>query len=297
MSAARPLPYRTLRDLLRHAVSRMIEAKVSFGHGTGNAYDEAAWLLLSTLHLPPDLLDPFLDARLTDEEITGVLKMIDRRTRDRVPTAYLTGEAWLGEHRFRVDSRVIVPRSFIAELLRERMAPWVATPDTARTILDLCTGSGCLAILAALAFPDARVDAADISADALQVARANVDDYGLSSRVTLIESDLFSSLSDRGYDLILCNPPYVDANSMAALPPEYRAEPALALAAGADGLDIVRRLLGEARSHLSPHGRLVVEIGHNRAALEAAYPQTPFLWTEVAAGGDFVFTLEAADLP
>jgi len=286
----------TLRDWLRFAVSRFNEAKLFFGHGSDNAFDEAAYLILHTLHLPLDRLEPFLDASLTHDEAEQVRSVIERRVRDRLPAAYLTHEAWLGEHRFYVDERVIVPRSFIAELLPEQLAPWIEDPNTVTRALDLCTGSGCLAILAALAFPDAEVDAVDLSKDALEVATRNVADYGLQHRVELLESDLFSTLNGRSYDLILSNPPYVNAESVAALPPEYQAEPALALGSGVDGLDATRQILAQAKTHLKPGGLLVVEIGHNRDALEAAYPTLPFTWLDTESGDQFVFMLRREDL-
>ena len=286
----------TVRDWLRFAVSRFNEAKLFFGHGTDNAFDEAAYLILHTLHLPLDRLDPFLDASLTHGESEEVQAVIERRVRERIPAAYLTNEAWLGEHRFYVDERVIVPRSFIAELLPEQLAPWVESPDEVTRALDLCTGSGCLAILAALAFPNAEVDAVDLSKDALDVAAKNVADYSLTDRIELIESDLFAALDGRSYDVILSNPPYVNAESVAALPPEYQAEPALALGSGADGLDATRQILEKAKAHLKPGGLLVVEIGHNRDALEAAYPTLPFTWLDTESGDQFVFMLRREDL-
>jgi ribosomal protein L3 glutamine methyltransferase len=286
----------TLRDLLRFSVSRFNEAGLFFGHGSDNAWDEAAYLLLHTLHLPLERLDPFLDARLTSTERADALRIIERRISERVPAAYLTNEAWLGEHRFYVDERVIVPRSFIAELLDEQLAPWIDDPWAVGSVLDLCTGSGCLAILAANAFPEAQVDAVDISPDALAVAARNVADYSLATRLRLVESNLFTGLSGKRYDLIISNPPYVNAESMALLPQEYRCEPALALASGEDGLDLVRRLLGEAREHLNPHGLLVVEIGHNREVLETAFPDTAFTWLDTAAGDQYVFLLRREDI-
>jgi len=286
----------TVRDWLRFAVSRFNEAKLFFGHGSDNAFDEAAYLILHTLHLPLDRLEPFLDASLTHGESEEVQAVIERRVRERLPAAYLTHEAWLGEHRFYVDERVIVPRSFIAELLHEQLAPWVESPDEVTRALDLCTGSGCLAILAALAFPNAEVDAVDLSKDALEVAAKNVADYALTDRVELIESDLFAALDGRSYDVILSNPPYVNAESVAALPPEYQAEPALALGSGEDGLDATRQILAKAKSHLNPGGLLLVEIGHNRDALEAAYPALPFTWLDTASGDQFVFMLRREDL-
>ena len=281
----------TLRDLLRFSVSRFNEAGLFFGHGSNNAWDEAAYLLLHTLHLPLERLEPFLDARLTSAERDSVLRIIQRRIVERLPVAYLTHEAWLGEHRFYVDERVIVPRSFIAELLDEQLSPWLEDPWAVNSVLDLCTGSGCLGILAAQAFPNATVDAVDISADALAVARRNVDDYALESRLELIQSNAFATLKDRRYDLIISNPPYVNAEAMAALPEEYRREPQLALASGEDGLDLVRQILKEANLHLNPGGLLVVEIGHNRDVLEAAFPNTPFTWLDTSAGDQYVFLL------
>ncbi|MDS4014950.1 MAG: 50S ribosomal protein L3 N(5)-glutamine methyltransferase [Candidatus Accumulibacter sp.] len=288
---------RTLRDLMRFAVSRFNEAGVFFGHGTDNAWDEAAYLLLHCLHLPLDRLEPFLDARLTRSERARCLQLITRRIGERLPAAYLTNEAWLGEYRFYVDPRVIVPRSFIGELLRERLTPWIAEPDEITSILDLCTGSACLAIIAAHVFPAARIDAVDVSADALAVARRNVADHALDERVQLIESDLFAGLRGRRYDLIVSNPPYVDAATMATLPAEYRCEPELALASGDDGLDLTRAILARARQHLAPHGLLVVEIGHNRDTLEAAFPKLPFTWLETSAGDHYVFLLQREELP
>ena len=287
----------TLRDLMRFAVSRFNEANLFFGHGTDNAWDEAAYLLLHTLHLPLDRLDPFMEARLTATERAAVLDTIRRRISERVPASYLTHEAWLGERRFYVDQRVIVPRSHIAELLEDQLSPWIEDPWAVRRALDLCTGSGCLAILAAIAFPEAQVDAIDLSPDALQVARRNVTDYGLESRVHLIESDAFTAIDSQRYDLIISNPPYVNAESMAELPDEYRREPELALASGEDGLDFTRIILSKAADHLNPGGVLVVEIGHNRDALEDAFPETPFVWLDTAAGDDFVFLLRREDLP
>ena len=286
----------TVRDWLRFSVSAFNEAKLSFGHGSASAYDEAAYLILHTLHLPLDTLNPFLDARLIAEEKNALLALLKQRVDKRIPVAYLTHEAWLGDFRFYVDKRVIVPRSFIAELIREQFAPWIDDTKIVTNVLDLCTGSGCLAILAVHAFPDAVVDAVDISPDALQVAQRNVADYGLENRINIIKSDLFSNLTGKQYDIIISNPPYVDAPSMTALPPEYRHEPQLALGSGADGLDATREILKHAADHLNPNGLLVVEIGHNRPTLEAAYPNLPFIWLEVSAGDEFVFMLRREDL-
>ena len=287
----------TLRDLLRFSVSRFNEAGLFFGHGSDNAWDEAAYLLLHALRLPIERLEPFLDARLTASERDTALSIIERRIEERLPAAYLTNEAWLGEHRFYVDERVIVPRSFIAELLHEQLTPWIEDPWAVGRALDLCTGSGCLAILLAHAFPEATVDAVDISPEALAVARRNVDDYHLQDRLRLVESNLFAGLKGERYDLIISNPPYVNAESMETLPAEYRREPELALAAGEDGLDLVRIMLREAADHLNPGGLLIVEIGHNRDALEAAYPETPFTWLDTAAGDEYVFMLRREELP
>lgn len=281
----------TVRDLMRFAVSRFNEAKLFFGHGTQNAYDEAAYLILHTLHLPLDTLDPFLDARLTTTELEAVLHILERRVKERLPAAYLTHEAWLGDFSFYVDERVIVPRSFIAELLREQLSPWVEDPEIVTSALDLCTGSGCLAILMAHAFPNAEIDAADLSPDALEVAKRNVMDYALEGQVHLVQSDLFAALEGRSYDLIISNPPYVNAPSVQLLPQEYLHEPELALGSGEDGLDATRVILREAPKHLNPDGILVVEIGYNRGVLEAAYPELPFTWLETSSGDEFVFLL------
>jgi ribosomal protein L3 glutamine methyltransferase len=289
--------FRTIRDLLRYGVTRLNGAQASFGHGSLNAYDEAAYLILHTLKLPLDMLDPFLDARLTESEIHSVVEILERRAKMRVPAAYLTQEAWLGEHRFYVDERVIVPRSFIAELMPQQMSPWIEAPEKITNVLDMCTGSGCLAILAALAFPDAQVDAVDISPDALAVATRNVTDYALTDRVHLVESDMFEKLPPKRYDLIISNPPYVDWKSMLELPKEYRHEPEVALAGGEDGLMFVRILLRTARGYLVRGGRLMVELGHNRGVLEAAYPDLPFTWVTVSGGDDFVFMLNQDQLP
>ncbi len=287
---------KAVRDCLRFAVSRFNEAELSFGHGSENAYDEAAYLILHTLHLPLDRLEPFLDARLTQSELYDVLDIIERRVEQRIPAAYLTNEAWLGELSFYVDERVIVPRSFIAELLREQLAPWISDAERIGNVLDMCTGSGCLAILAAHAFPNAHIDAVDLSADALDVAQYNVTDYDLEDRISLIESDLFAQLKGKKYDLIISNPPYVDAESVAALPQEYKHEPQLALGSGTDGLNATRAILEHAAEHLSSNGILVVEIGHNRDALEAAFPDLPFTWLDVSAGDEYVFMLHRNDL-
>lgn len=286
----------TVRDLLRFAVSRFHEAGLAFGHGSTNAYDEAAYLILHALHLPLDRLEPFLDARLTPSEIEATLELLRRRVEERVPAAYLAGEAWLGDFRFVVDERVIVPRSYIAELLEDGLAPWVDDPASITSALDLCTGSGSLAVLLAHAFGNARIDAVDLSADALEVARENVALYGLGERIALLQSDLFDALENRRYDVIVSNPPYVPDAVMESLPVEYRHEPRLALAGGADGFDVVRRILDEAPSRLCRSGVLVVEVGHYRSAVEAAFPDVPFSWADTRSGDDCVFVLRREDL-
>lgn len=285
----------TVRDFLRFAVSRFNEAGLFFGHGSDNAHDEAAYLILHTLNLPLDILEPYLDARLLPQEKHRLLELIERRVKERVPVAYLTRHARQGDFDFYVDERVIVPRSFIAELLGEPLRPWIEYDELVHNVLDLCTGSGCLAIQAACHYPDAVVDAADISLDALEVAAVNVEDYGLQERVNLIHTDLFEGLEGR-YDLIITNPPYVDAESVAALPPEYRHEPEPALGSGEDGLDAVRRILPQAARFLNPHGVLLAEIGHNRDSLEAAFPELPFVWLDTSGGDGFVFLLTREQL-
>jgi ribosomal protein L3 glutamine methyltransferase len=297
---------KTLRDALLEATQRLEAAPLSYGHGTSNALDEAAWLVTHAAGLPPQDLNAHLDEALTAGAARAARALVTRRIRTRKPAAYLLNEAWLGHYKFYVDERVIVPRSFIAEMLirgqtpfqpKKGSDPFFGEKGDRTTILDLCTGSGCLAIVAALKFPRAKVDAADISGDALAVAKRNVADYKLGKRVRLVNSDLFSALEGRTYDLIISNPPYVKAASMKALPDEYLQEPTLALASGRDGLDHTRTILGQARRHLNPGGMLVVEIGHNRKALERAFPRLPFAWPRVAAGTGYVFVLQREALP
>jgi len=287
----------TVRDWLRWAVSRFSESGLFFGHGTDNARDEAAWLILATLHLPRDTLDPWLDAHLTKSERLTLLNNLQQRVVHRIPTAYLVQEAWLGPFRFYVDPRVIVPRSYFAELLEGGFEPWIEDAGAVTDALDLCTGSGCLAILMAHAFPNARVDAIDVSADALAVARRNIDEYALDDQVRAIESDLFAAVAGKRYDLILSNPPYVTTAAMDALPAEYRHEPALALAAGADGLDVVRRILAEARDHLKPGGVLAIEVGHNQDLVTEAFPDLPAVWLDTPNAEGKVFLVTREDLP
>jgi len=291
-----PNNFSTVRDLLRYAVTRFNTERLFFGHGSSNALDEAAYLILHTLKLPLDQLDPFLDARLLPEEIASVMRVIERRSKDRVPAAYITNEAWLGAYRFYVDERVIVPRSFIAELIPQHFSPWIQDPEAIVNALDLCTGSGCLPILLADAFPNAQIDAVDISADALAVARKNVDEYQLQDRINLVESDLYTQLPLRKYDLIISNPPYVNSGSMSKLPQEYLREPQLALAGGEDGMDLVRKIVAGAAERLTPEGVLVVEIGNERAFAEAAFPELELTWLTTSAGDDMVFLVTAEQL-
>lgn len=286
----------TIRDWLRFTVSRFEEAGIFFGHGTDNAYDEAVWLVMGALHLPLDTLDNFLDATITESERRHLAHLIERRITERVPTAYLLREAWLRGYKFYVDERVIVPRSFIAELLDDGLSPWIEFPEMVESVADICTGSGCLGILLADTFPNAEVDVIDISSDAIAVCNINIANYGLQDRVHAVQSDMFKDLQGRSYDLIISNPPYVDAPSMAQLPQEYRTEPQIALGSGEAGLDHTRTLLREAANHLNDGGILVVEIGHNRDALLEAYPYLPFTWLEVESGNQFVFLLTKEQL-
>ncbi len=281
----------TLRDLVRDVGRRLRRARLHYGHGTTNAHDEAAFLVLRGLGLPFDAPG---DRPVVARERARIARLLKRRIRERVPLPYLLHEAWLAGEPFYVDRRVIIPRSHIAELLQERMQPWLRRP--ARRILDLCTGSGCLAILAAKAFPRARVDASDLAAGALAVAGRNVARHALRARVRLVRSDLFTRLGARRYDLIVSNPPYVGARAMRTLPREYRYEPRLALAGGSDGLALVRRIIAQAAAHLEPRGLLVCEIGDSRAALEHAFPRVPFAWPQTAAGAGQLFVATREDL-
>ena len=293
--------FATVRDCFRYAVSRFNAAELAYGHGATNAVDEAAFIVLEGLKLPIDALDPFLDARLTRAERVRLLSLIDARVATRKPAAYLLNRAYIQGVPFYVDERAIVPRSFIGELLFHGLVgpgALIEDPEAIETVLDLCVGGGSLAILAARVFPDATIDAVELSAGALAVARRNVEEHDLADRVTLYEGDLFAPLGAKRYDLILANPPYVDAESLAAFPPEYAAEPRLAHAGGRDGLDIVRRILAEGGAHLTQEGALVCEVGRARAILEAAYPELPFLWLDAEdseAEGE-VFFLRAVDL-
>jgi ribosomal protein L3 glutamine methyltransferase len=286
----------TIRDWLRFTVSQFEESGIFFGHGADNSYDEAVWLILSALHLPHDTLDNFLDAVITESERKHLVNLIEQRITKRTPTAYLLREAWLRGYKFYVDERVIVPRSFIAELLEDGFQPWVEYPELVTTAVDICTGSGCLGVLLADAFPDAQIDVVDISPDAIAVANINIANYGLQERITAIESDMFTALAGKQYDVIISNPPYVDAPSMAQLPAEYRNEPQIALGSGLAGLDHTHTILREATHYLNDHGILVVEIGHNRDALLEAYPNLPFTWLQTSSGNQFVFLLTKEQL-
>jgi ribosomal protein L3 glutamine methyltransferase len=294
---------RTLLDFVRYGVSRFVEAKLVFAHGTTDPAAEAAFLVCATLHLDPDRFETFATARVTAAEARQILDVIAQRISTRKPAAYLVNKIYMRGLPFYVDERVIVPRSFIGELLDSHFGGHEAgdggalidDPASVNSVLDLCTGSGCLAILASRHFPNARIDAVDISRDALDVAARNVAEYGLGERVNLHRGDLFKPLAGRRYDLIVANPPYVDAQGMAELPRECRAEPKLAFDGGSDGLDIVRRILAEAGRHLTPQGGLLCEIGRCRPALEAAYPQTDFLWLDTEESDAEVFWISAAD--
>lgn len=287
---------RTVRDLLRYTVSQFNASRLSFGHGSDNAWDEAVYLLLHSLHLPLDMLDPFLDARVLPAEKERFLKLVERRITEHVPAAYLTGEAWLQGHRFVVDQRVIIPRSPISELLADQLSPWVAEPQDVEFVLDMCTGSGCLAVLAAMAFPNAQVDAVDLSEHALEVADENIELSGLDGRITTHRSDLFDQMPQCEYQLILCNPPYVNNHSMEHLPQEYRHEPTMALAGGDDGMDFVRRLLQQAPEFMAPEGMLVLEIGHEYQNFLAAFPDLEPVWLSTEKTEDQILLLTREQL-
>jgi len=285
----------TVRDFIRWGASRFGEAGLVYGHGTDNAFDESAALVMHALHLDAELPGDYLDAVLSDAERREVLNLIQARVTTRKPAAYLTHEAWFAGLLFYVDERVLVPRSPIAELIANRFAPWIV-PERIDSILDLCTGSGCIAIACACAFPEARVLATDVSHDALAVARVNVGRHGLEKRVQLLESSLFERIGERRFDLIVSNPPYVPRSEMQQLPDEFRHEPVLGLSAGVDGLDIVVRILQQASRHLTAEGALVVEVGCSQMALIEQYPGVPFLWLEFEHGGEGVFLLEQSQL-
>jgi ribosomal protein L3 glutamine methyltransferase len=292
----------TLLDFVRYAVSRFAEAKLVFAHGTTDPVAEAAFLVCETLHLHPDRFESFAAARVTAHEAKAILEVIAHRVTSRKPAAYLVNKIYMRGLPFYVDERAIVPRSFIGELLDSHFGgdgdggSLIEDPAAVDNVLDLCTGSGCLAVLASRSFPHARIDAVDISAGALEVAARNIADYGLEERVTLHRGDLFKPFGDKRYDLIISNPPYVDAQGMAELPRECRAEPKLAFDGGADGLTIVRRILEEAARHLTPQGGLLCEIGRGREPLQAAFPKLPLLWLDAEESDGEVFWIGAADL-
>ncbi|MEO1956925.1 MAG: 50S ribosomal protein L3 N(5)-glutamine methyltransferase [Methylophilaceae bacterium] len=287
----------TIRDWIRYAVSQFEASDIFYGHGADNSYDEAIWLVMSGLHLPIDTLENFLNANITSVERTHLANLIEQRVTNHTPTAYLVKEAWLHDYKFYVDERVLVPRSFIAELLLDdSLSPWIEFHEMVENAADLCTGSGCLGILLAHAFPNAAVDVIDISSDAIDVSNINIANYGLEEQVTAIQSDMFTALAGKTYDVLISNPPYVDALSMAALPAEYRNEPQLALGSGTNGLDHTHTILREAANYLTDEGVLIVEIGHNRDVLLEAYPLVPFVWLDISAGDQFVFLLTKAQL-
>ena len=285
----------TITDFIRWGASRFNEAGLFFGHGTDNAMDEAAALVLHTLHLPPDLPAVWFDARLTEEERVTLLAMLQRRLTERIPLPYLTGEAWFAGLRFKVNPDVLIPRSPIAELVEKGFEPWIEAVKIEH-LLDLCCGSGCIGIAAACYVPDCEVDLTDISEAALRVANDNVQEHGLTNRVNVIKSDLFAALKDKRYDVIVSNPPYVSCDEMEQLPREYHYEPVLALEADEDGLAVVNRILREAREYLTPWGILVIEVGRSAQALIDRYPDIPFLWLDFERGGEGVFLFTADEL-
>jgi len=301
LTVPRPAELASILDHVRYAVTQFCAAQVVFGHGTTDALAEAAFVVCEALHLPPDRFDTFAAARVTESEHEQILDLIEARVATRKPAAYLLHKAYIRGMPFYVDERAIVPRSYLGEILDGELfggdvSSFIENPFSVGRVLDLCTGSGCLAVVAALRFPNAMVDAVDISTDALAVAARNVADHGLKDRITLIESDLFDALDDKRYDLIICNPPYVDADGMAALPPECRHEPRLALDGGRDGIAVVRRIIDNAGRHLTTDAGLLCEIGRGRWSLEEAYPQISFLWLDTEESRGEVFWLEADQL-
>ena len=286
----------TIRDVTRWAMTEMEKNSISLGHGTEDFWEEATFLVMRTLKLPFDRLQAFWEAHLTPEELEEVLCNIDLRVHMKKPVPYLIKEAWLSEHCFYVDERVLIPRSFIAELLEESLSPWIEDPESVTSVLDMCTGSGCLAILAAETFPNAKVTGADVSPDALDVAVINRKRFGMEDTLELVETDLFENLQGRKYDLIISNPPYVTQAAMDALPKEYQHEPALALGTGVDGMDIMRRMMPALADHLTENGIAVIEIGDGREAFEAIWPELPVTWLTTSGGDDMVFMVKAEDL-
>jgi ribosomal protein L3 glutamine methyltransferase len=287
----------SIRDWLRYTVSQFESSDIFFGHGTSNAYDEAVWLIFGFLHLPHDTIENFLDASLTGKEKKDLLFLIEKRIKDKIPTAYLLNEAWLRDYKFYVDERVIVPRSLIAESLSENLYPWIDDPEKIFSALDLCSGSGCLGIMMAHSFQNAIIDLVDLSEKALQVAEININHYGLNDRTELIQSDLFDALQDKKYDLIISNPPYVNQASVDSFPMEFLKEPSMALGSGEEGLDHTIRIINEAKRYLNDDGILIVEIGHNKEALLDKFPALKFQWLDVSLGNDFVFMLQKSQLP
>lgn len=286
----------TLGDFIRWGTSQFNKAQLFFGHGTDNAIDEAIVLVSHALHLPREIPDILWHTRLTYSEKQQVLELLERRQQHRIPAPYLTHEAWFTNLRFYVDQRVLIPRSPMAELIEQQFEPWVKADDVKR-VLDLCTGSGCIAIASAmLAFPNAEIDAVDVSSDVLEVAQQNINNYGLEQRVHTVHSDLFSSLAGIHYDLIVCNPPYADAQELQAMPDEYQHEPRIGLDAGEDGLFFVKKVLREAAQYLTPQGVLIVEVGLSQASLVEQYPDAPFLWLEFQHGGEGIFLITAEQL-
>ena len=287
----------SIRDWLRYTVSQFESSDIFFGHGTSNAYDEAVWLIFGFLHLPHDTIENFLDASLTGKEKKDLLFLIEKRIKDKIPTAYLLNEAWLRDYKFYVDERVIVPRSLIAELLSENLYPWIDDPEKIFSALDLCSGSGCLGIMMAHSFQNAIIDLVDLSEKALQVAEININHYGLNDRTELIQSDLFDALQDKKYDLIISNPPYVNQASVDSFPMEFLKEPSMALGSGEEGLDHTIRIINEAKRYLNDDGILIVEIGHNKEVLLNKFTKLQFQWLDVSLGNDFVFMLQKSQLP
>lgn len=286
----------TIRDVTRWAMSEMERNAISLGHGTADFWEEATFLVMRTLKLPFDRLETFWGAHLTPQELEEVLCNIDLRVHMKKPVPYLIKEGWLSDHCFYVDERVLIPRSFIAELLEESLSPWIDDPESVTSVLDMCTGSGCLAILAAETFPNASVTGADISPDALDVAKINRTRFGLDDDLELVQTDLFTNLKDRKFDLIISNPPYVTEEAMEELPAEYRHEPALALGAGRDGMDILRRMMPVLADYLTDDGMAVIEIGDGREAFEALWPTLPVTWLTTSGGDDMVFLVKRSDL-
>jgi ribosomal protein L3 glutamine methyltransferase len=285
----------SIKDFIRWGYSQLNQSEVFYGHGTDNAMDEVFVLVLHALHLPHDMPEAYLDSRLTLDERTKITDWIEQRITRRIPTAYLTHEAWFAQLPFYVDERVLIPRSPIAEIIEDAFTPWI-DPESVHSVLDLCTGSGCIAIACAYSFPDAQIDAVDISADALDVARINIKNHYLEEQVQAIESDVFERLEGRKYDIIVSNPPYVSADEMQELPQEYLHEPRLGLEAGVRGLDIVDRILKEGAAFLNKGGILIVEVGNSQMAVMEAYPEVPFLWLDFSRGGEGVFLLTAEQL-